>query len=92
MQGGVGRIPGAVELSEWVRRRRARLMGRVACCEQVGLKKGPWTPDEDAKLVAYIQRRGHGSWRALPKRAGMSSVSSTLIIIFVNLRLSLVSN
>ena len=48
-------------------------MGRVACCDQVGLKKGPWTPDEDAKLVAYIQRRGHGSWRALPKRAGMSS-------------------
>lgn len=52
-------------------------MGRVACCDQVGLKKGPWTPDEDAKLVAYIQRRGHGSWRALPKRAGMSSYSST---------------
>ena len=52
-------------------------MGRVACCDQVGLKKGPWTPDEDAKLVAYIQRRGHGSWRALPKRAGMSSSYSS---------------
>lgn len=52
-------------------------MGRVACCDQVGLKKGPWTPDEDAKLVAHIQRRGHGSWRALPKRAGMSKNSYT---------------
>ena len=36
-----------------------------------GLKKGPWTPDEDQKLVAYIQQHGHGSWRSLPINAGM---------------------
>ncbi|RVW26292.1 Transcription factor MYB39 [Vitis vinifera] len=35
--------------------------------EESGLKKGPWTPEEDQKLVEYIQRHGHGSWRALPK-------------------------
>lgn len=46
-------------------------MGRAPCCDKMGLKKGPWTPDEDQKLVAYIQRYGHGSWRALPKQAGM---------------------
>lgn len=45
-------------------------MGRAPCCDKQGLKKGPWTPDEDQKLVAYIQRHGHGSWRALPKHAG----------------------
>ena len=46
-------------------------MGRAPCCdEKMGLKKGPWTPDEDQKLVAYIQQHGHGSWRALPKNAG----------------------
>jgi hypothetical protein len=46
-------------------------MGRAPCCdERVALKKGPWTPDEDLKLVAYVQEHGHGSWRALPEKAG----------------------
>jgi len=45
-------------------------MGRAPCCDKMGLKKGPWTPEEDQKLVAYIQLYGHGSWRALPKHAG----------------------
>eukprot|EP00249_Psilotum_nudum_P010029 c22293_g1_i1 orf=733-2232(+) len=46
-------------------------MGRAPCCDKTGLKKGPWTPEEDKKLVAYIQEHGHGSWRALPKKAGL---------------------
>ena len=45
-------------------------MGRSPCCDVKGLKKGPWTPEEDQKLVAYIQNHGQGSWRALPKLAG----------------------
>ncbi|MQM18957.1 hypothetical protein Taro_051956 [Colocasia esculenta] len=44
--------------------------GRAPCCEKVGLKKGSWTPVEDMKLMAYIQKHGHGNWRALPKQAG----------------------
>jgi hypothetical protein len=46
-------------------------MGRPPCCDESGLKKGPWTPEEDQKLVKYIQKHGHGSWRALPKLAGI---------------------
>ena len=46
-------------------------MGRSPCCDENGLKKGPWTPEEDQKLMEYIQKHGHGSWRALPKLAGM---------------------
>ncbi|GLJ40200.1 hypothetical protein SUGI_0824580 [Cryptomeria japonica] len=46
-------------------------MGRAPCCEKVGLKKGPWTPEEDQKLVTYIHEHGHGSWRALPQKAGL---------------------
>ncbi|KAH7432589.1 hypothetical protein KP509_07G029700 [Ceratopteris richardii] len=46
-------------------------MGRAPCCEKVGLKRGPWTPEEDEKLVSYIKEHGHGSWRALPKKAGL---------------------
>nr|GEX43084.1 homeodomain-like protein [Tanacetum cinerariifolium] len=37
----------------------------------MGLKKGPWTSEEDRKLVAYIEEHGHGSWRALPLKAGL---------------------
>ncbi|KAL7615412.1 hypothetical protein Lser_V15G05686 [Lactuca serriola] len=29
-----------------------------------------WTPGEDEKLFAYIQEHVHGSWRALPSKAG----------------------
>ncbi|XP_057780654.1 transcription factor MYB17-like [Salvia miltiorrhiza] len=46
-------------------------MGRAPCCEKKGLKKGPWTPEEDDKLVDYIDKHGHGSWRSLPKLAGL---------------------
>ncbi|GMI87403.1 myb domain protein 16 [Hibiscus trionum] len=44
-------------------------MGRSPCCDKVGLKKGPWTPEEDQKLLAFIEQHGHGSWRALPAKA-----------------------
>ncbi|KAH9324090.1 hypothetical protein KI387_004268 [Taxus chinensis] len=46
-------------------------MGRAPCCEKLGLKKGPWAPDEDKILLEYIQKNGYGSWRALPKQAGL---------------------
>jgi len=45
-------------------------MGRSPCCDEIGLKKGPWTPEEDQKLIDHIQKHGHASWRALPKLAG----------------------
>nr|KYP49427.1 Myb-related protein Pp2 [Cajanus cajan] len=47
-------------------------MGRTPCCEKMGLKKGPWTAEEDEILVNYIKKNGgHGSWRSLPKLAGL---------------------
>ncbi|KAL5792752.1 hypothetical protein ACOSP7_001346 [Xanthoceras sorbifolium] len=46
-------------------------MVRAPCCEKMGLKKGPWTPEEDQILINYIQLYGHGNWRALPKQAGL---------------------
>ncbi|XP_047315757.1 transcription factor MYB17 [Impatiens glandulifera] len=46
-------------------------MGRTPCCEKKGLKKGPWAPEEDEILVQYIKKNGHGSWRSLPKLAGL---------------------
>ncbi|XP_022145896.1 LOW QUALITY PROTEIN: transcription factor MYB4-like [Momordica charantia] len=46
-------------------------MVRAPCCEKMGLKKGPWTPEEDQILINYIALYGHGNWRALPKQAGL---------------------
>ncbi|KAG5051449.1 hypothetical protein JHK87_003647 [Glycine soja] len=41
----------------------------MPCCEKVGLKKGPWTPEEDKKLMAYVEKHGHGNWRSGPAKA-----------------------
>ncbi|XP_077213300.1 transcription repressor MYB5-like [Tasmannia lanceolata] len=41
------------------------------CCSKVGLKRGPWTPNEDELLSTYINKEGEGRWRTLPKRAGL---------------------
>ncbi|KAK4758408.1 hypothetical protein SAY87_019709 [Trapa incisa] len=46
-------------------------MGRRPCCDKVGLKKGPWTADEDRKLINFILTHGQCCWRALPKLAGL---------------------
>ncbi|CAA6669647.1 unnamed protein product [Spirodela intermedia] len=59
-------------------------MGRSPCCEEEGLKKGPWTPEEDKKLVEYIQNHGHGSWRALPKSAGLNRCGKSCRLRWTN--------
>ncbi|XP_055817308.1 transcription factor MYB17-like [Solanum dulcamara] len=46
-------------------------MGRTPCCDKNGLTRGPWTPEEDEKLIQFINKNGHGSWRSLPKLAGL---------------------
>ncbi|KAJ8551703.1 hypothetical protein K7X08_021718 [Anisodus acutangulus] len=46
-------------------------MGRQPCCDKVGLKKGPWTTDEDKKLINFILNNGQCCWRAVPKLAGL---------------------
>ena len=45
-------------------------MGRPPCCDRVGIKKGPWTPEEDIILVSYIQEHGPGNWRSVPTNTG----------------------
>ncbi|KAG6533021.1 transcription factor MYB106-like [Zingiber officinale] len=59
-------------------------MGRSPCCEKVGLKKGPWTPEEDQKLLAYVEKHGHGSWRALPARAGLQRCGKSCRLRWTN--------
>ncbi|KAF5748981.1 hypothetical protein HS088_TW04G00942 [Tripterygium wilfordii] len=59
-------------------------MGRSPCCDKVGLKKGPWTPEEDQKLLAYIEEHGHGSWRALPAKAGLQRCGKSCRLRWTN--------
>uniref|UniRef100_A0A803QME8 Uncharacterized protein n=1 Tax=Cannabis sativa TaxID=3483 RepID=A0A803QME8_CANSA len=49
-------------------------MGRPPCCDKEGVKKGPWTPEEDIILVSYIQEHGPGNWRAVPTNTGVVRV------------------
>ncbi|XP_054799270.1 transcription factor MYB20-like [Prosopis cineraria] len=46
-------------------------MGRQPCCDKVGLKKGPWTADEDKKLINFLLNNGQCCWRTVPKLAGL---------------------
>ncbi|KAL9257384.1 Transcription factor MYB12-like protein [Drosera capensis] len=60
------------------------LMGRTPCCEKVGLKKGRWTAEEDEILVTYIQANGEGSWRSLPKNAGLLRCGKSCRLRWIN--------
>ncbi|KAJ7981381.1 MYB transcription factor [Quillaja saponaria] len=59
-------------------------MGRAPCCEKNGLKKGPWTPEEDLKLINYIQTHGPGNWRSLPKNAGLERCGKSCRLRWTN--------
>nr|CAB3469217.1 unnamed protein product [Digitaria exilis] len=60
-------------------------MGRSPCCDQdAGVKKGPWTPEEDKLLVDYIKDNGHGSWRRLPKLAGLNRCGKSCRLRWTN--------
>lgn len=45
-------------------------MGRQPCCDKIGLKRGPWTIEEDHKLMNFILNNGIQCWRLVPKLAG----------------------
>ncbi|XP_072996258.1 transcription factor MYB12-like [Typha latifolia] len=59
-------------------------MGRAPCCEKVGLKKGRWTAEEDEILVRYITANGEGSWRSLPKNAGLLRCGKSCRLRWIN--------
>nr|QEK22814.1 MYB transcription factor [Betula platyphylla] len=59
-------------------------MVRAPCCEKMGLKKGPWTSEEDQILINYIQQYGHGNWRAPPKQAGLLRCGKSCRLRWIN--------
>ncbi|KAK9055714.1 hypothetical protein SSX86_026799 [Deinandra increscens subsp. villosa] len=59
-------------------------MVRAPCCERMGLKRGPWTREEDEILVNYINMYGHDNWRALPKLAGLLRCGKSCRLRWIN--------
>ncbi|XP_055801604.1 transcription factor MYB106-like [Solanum dulcamara] len=59
-------------------------MGRSPRLDKKGLKKGPWTPAEDQKLLAYVEEHGYGSWSDLPVRAGLQRCKRSCRLRWIN--------
>ncbi|CAM0944825.1 unnamed protein product [Alopecurus aequalis] len=58
--------------------------GRAPCCAKVGLNRGSWTPQEDMRLITYIQKHGHSNWRALPRQAGLLRCGKSCRLRWIN--------
>ncbi|EES05913.2 transcription factor MYB36 [Sorghum bicolor] len=60
-------------------------MGRAPCCDKASVKKGPWSPEEDAKLKAYIEEHGTGgNWIALPQKIGLKRCGKSCRLRWLN--------
>ncbi|XP_028767540.1 transcription factor MYB63-like [Neltuma alba] len=58
--------------------------GRAPCCDKNKVKRGPWSPQEDLKLVTFIQKHGHQNWRSLPKQAGLLRCGKSCRLRWIN--------
>ncbi|XP_073127165.1 uncharacterized protein [Henckelia pumila] len=60
-------------------------MGRAPCCDKANVKKGPWSPEEDAKLKSYIEKNGTGgNWIALPQKIGLKRCGKSCRLRWLN--------
>ncbi|KAH6765531.1 myb domain protein 36 [Perilla frutescens var. hirtella] len=60
-------------------------MGRAPCCDKANVKKGPWSPEEDAKLKEFIEKYGTGgNWIALPQKAGLKRCGKSCRLRWLN--------
>lgn len=59
-------------------------MGRQPCCDKVGLKRGPWSSEEDRKLINFILINGIICWRTIPKLAGLLRCGKSCRLRWIN--------
>ncbi|XP_024977997.1 myb-related protein 315-like [Cynara cardunculus var. scolymus] len=59
-------------------------MGRQPCCDRAGLKRGPWTMEEDRKLMSFIVNNGIQCWRMVPKLAGLLRCGKSCRLRWIN--------
>ncbi|KAL1223255.1 Transcription factor MYB35 [Cardamine amara subsp. amara] len=59
-------------------------MGRPPCCDKSNVKKGLWTEEEDAKILAYVAIHGVGNWSLIPKKAGLNRCGKSCRLRWTN--------
>ncbi|GLJ29710.1 hypothetical protein SUGI_0586050 [Cryptomeria japonica] len=60
-------------------------MGRAPCCDKANVKRGPWSPEEDAILKHFVEKHGTGgNWIALPQKAGLRRCGKSCRLRWLN--------
>ncbi|CAM9003170.1 unnamed protein product [Rhodiola kirilowii] len=59
-------------------------MGRPPCCDKTNVKRGLWTAEEDAKILAYVASHGVGNWTLVPQKAGLNRCGKSCRLRWTN--------
>uniref|UniRef100_A0A2N9IS40 Uncharacterized protein n=1 Tax=Fagus sylvatica TaxID=28930 RepID=A0A2N9IS40_FAGSY len=59
-------------------------MGHHSCCNQQKVKRGLWSPEEDEKLIRYINTHGYGCWSEVPEKAGLQRCGKSCRLRWIN--------
>ncbi|KAI3713190.1 hypothetical protein L1987_71763 [Smallanthus sonchifolius] len=57
---------------------------RPPCCDKSHVKKGSWTAEEDAKILAYVASHGIGNWTLVPQKAGLNRCGKSCRLRWTN--------
>ncbi|CAA3006684.1 transcription factor MYB108-like [Olea europaea subsp. europaea] len=52
--------------------------------EEITIRKGPWSSDEDSKLINYVTIHGEGGWEALARNAGLRRTGKSCRLRWLN--------
>ncbi|GMN42410.1 hypothetical protein TIFTF001_011612 [Ficus carica] len=59
-------------------------MGRPPCCDKSNVKRGLWTAEEDAKILAHVSKHGVGNWTSVPMKAGLNRCGKSCRLRWTN--------
>lgn len=59
-------------------------VGYQSCEEDVDVKKGPWTVEEDRRLVSYINIHGEGRWNTAARCSGLKRTGKSCRLRWLN--------
>ncbi|XP_042499356.1 transcription factor MYB35-like [Macadamia integrifolia] len=59
-------------------------MGKPLCYDKSNVKRGLWTAEEDAKILAYVSMYGTGNWTSVPKKAGLKRCGKSCRLRWTN--------
>ncbi|XVF16517.1 hypothetical protein REPUB_Repub10bG0038100 [Reevesia pubescens] len=59
-------------------------MGKPRCCNKSNVKRGLWTAEEDARILAHVSNHGIGNWTWVPKKAGSNRCGKSCRLRWTN--------